>query len=447
LLTALIAAVIAAAHSSPANAQPLELGPPPIVQSGSLDQQRLSNVEIQLNQLLESQNKHEKATDQPPTFELGGQIQVDYIYPGQDTANRATVGDAQDALVFRRARITGRGEAYEVIEYAIGFDFALPGRPSFLDNYIAIRELPLLGEVRVGHYFEPFSLERFTQNRYNTFMERSLADIFAPSRNTGIMAHRTVGELERGTWAIGWFRASSDFFGDDFGDDGEQAVTGRATWLPVYDEADERYFVHVGGAFSYRTENERELRFATRPEVLIGNPLPAPPNGIPFFVDAGVLPALNEQRLGAELAIVRGPLYLQGEYMCSSVDQIGGQRLFFQGAYGFVSYFLTGENRTYNKQLGTIDRVYPYENFFRVATDHGVATGRGAWEIAARWSFIDLDSANVRGGTLNDVTLGLNWYLNPYTRMRWEYIHAHLNRAPVGPSNANIFGMRFDVDF
>jgi len=334
-----------------------------------------------------------------------------------------------------------------VIEYAIGFDFALPGRPSFLDNYIAIREVPLLGEVRVGHYFEPFSLERFTQNRYNTFMERSLADIFAPSRNTGIMSHRTIGELERGTWAIGWFRSSSDFYGDDFGDDGEQAVTGRVTWLPVYDEIDEQYFVHFGGAFSYRTENERQSRFATRPEVLVGNPLPAPPNGIPFFVDTGVIPARNDQRLGAELAIVRGPFYLQAEYMCSSVDQIGGPRLLFHGAYGFVSYFLTGEHRTYNKQLGTIDRVYPYENFFRVATDRGIATGRGAWEIAARWSFIDLDDANVQGGTLNDVTLGLNWHSNPYTRIRWEYIYAHLNRAPVGSSNANIFGMRFDVDF
>jgi phosphate-selective porin OprO/OprP len=53
----------------------------------------------------------------------------------------------------------------------------------------------------------------------------------------------------------------------------------------------------------------------------------------------------------------------------------------------------------------------------------------------------------VRGGLLNDVTLGLNWHLNPYTRFRWEYIHAQLNRAPVGLSDANIFGMRFDVDF
>jgi len=138
---------------------------------------------------------------------------------------------------------------------------------------------------------------------------------------------------------------------------------------------------------------------------------------------------------------------VQGEYMCSWVDQIGGSPLFFQGAYGFVSYFLTGENRTYLKRSATIDRVYPYENFFRVRTDQGTQMGIGAWELAARLSHINLNSQNTQGGRLTDVTLGLNWHLNPYTRVKWEYIYAMLDRAPVGNSFAQIAGMRFDMDF
>jgi phosphate-selective porin OprO/OprP len=133
--------------------------------------------------------------------------------------------------------------------------------------------------------------------------------------------------------------------------------------------------------------------------------------------------------------------------MCSWVNQIGGPPLFFQGAYGFVSYFLTGENRTYNRRSATIDRVYPFENFFRVRTNDGTATGWGAWEVAARWSYIDLTSQNIQGGRLNDATLTLNWHLNPYTRVKWEYIYAMLDRAPVGNSFAQIGGMRFDIDF
>lgn len=41
-------------------------------------------------------------------------------------------------------------------------------------------------------------------------MERSLADAFAPARNTGIEAYDALGEDERATYAIGWFAAASD---------------------------------------------------------------------------------------------------------------------------------------------------------------------------------------------------------------------------------------------
>ncbi len=276
-------------------------------------------------------------------------------------------------------------------------------------------------------------------------MERSLADAFAPARNLGIMAHDTWGENEDGTWFVGWFRANSNNFGDDFSSVDGNALTTRMTWLPYYDQdRGGRSFVHVGAAYSIRAEDQRQIEFESLPEARQGTPgIP----GIPPFVDTGTIKANNDQRLGLELAVVHGPFYVQSEYMCSRVDQIGGPSMFFQGAYGFVSYFLTGENRTYSKRQGTIDRVYPNTNFFRVRTNDGVETGWGASEIAARWSYIDLNSQNIQGGRLNDATLTLNWHLNPYFRIRWEYIYAMLDRAPIGPSFAQIGGMRFDWDF
>jgi phosphate-selective porin OprO and OprP len=445
---ALIACLAAIALSpSPAalGQLPAIVNEPPPDAPLQTDDARLEVIESQLQQLLDADEKRTSNAPQRPTFQLGGLLHLDYLFIGQDAANRATVGDAEDVFGFRRARLTARGEAYEVVNYAIGFDFALDGRPSFLDNYVAISELPLLGNVRAGHFFEPFSLERFTQIRYVTFMERSLADALAPARNLGIMAHDTVGALDHGTWAIGWFRSNSDVFGDDFGDVGGWAVTSRVTWLPHYDETNGgRSFVHLGAAYSFRSEAQREIRFSSFPEARAGE---TNTTGIPPFVDTGTIAAVSQQRLGAEWALVHGPFTAQAEYIFSSVDQTGGPPLFFHGAYAYVSYFLTGENRTYNKQLGIMDRVYPHENFFRVRTDEGIQTGRGAWEIAARWSFLDLDDANIRGGTLNDITIGLNWHLNPHTRIKWEYVRAHLDRAPVGDSLAHIFGMRFDIDF
>jgi phosphate-selective porin OprO and OprP len=406
---------------------------------------RLDEVESQLKKLLDADKVRKANAARQPSFKMGGQIQIDYLFIGQDSANRASVGDADDVFDFRRARLSASGRAFDVVEYAAGFDFALAGRPSFLDNYLAVTDLPVLGNVRVGHYFEPFSLERFTVNRNNTFAERSLADTFAPARNLGIMAHNTIGDDQIGTWAAGWFRANSNNFGDDFSSVGGHAFTTRLTRVFLFDDkADSRSFLHLGAAYTFRSEDQREVQFQSFPEARAGTP---GPTGIPPFVDTGTINAQSDQRLGVELAFVHGPLYIQGEYIGTWVDQIGGPPLFVHGAYGFVSYFLTGEHRTYNKQAGAMDRVYPFENFFRVQTDNGIEGGCGAWEVAARWSFIDLDSQNIQGGTLHDITLTLNWHLNPYTRVRWEYIHALLDRAPVGDSFAQIFGMRFDMDF
>jgi phosphate-selective porin OprO/OprP len=407
---------------------------------------RLQNVESQLQKLLDADTQRQSDAAQMPTLETHGLLHIDSVFIGQNSANRATVGDADDVIDFRRARITFSGEAFDVVEYAAGFDFALPGRPSFLDNWIAIRDLPLLGNIRGGHFFEPFSLERCTVVRYTTFMERSLADILAPARNIGLMAHDTIGDEQLGTWAAGIFASNSNDFGDEFVDAGGTAATTRATWLPYYDQdTGGRSFVHLGAAYTYRLPSDNELRIQSFPEARAGAPNLT--SGIPPFVDTGTIDATSDQRLGWEFALVHGPLYFQSEYMCLWADQIGGQPLFFQGAYAYVTYFLTGENRTYDKERGTIDRVYPYENFFRVRTDDGVQTGRGAWEIAARWSYIDLNSQNIQGGQLNNITLALNWHLNPYTRVHWEYIYAMLDRDPIGDSFAQIAGMRFDIDF
>jgi phosphate-selective porin OprO/OprP len=407
---------------------------------------RLAALEAEVKQLTSAEERRRADAARRPTFQIGGQLQADYLYFGQDSAIIATVGDVPDVVDFRRARLTARGEAFDVVQYAIGFDFALAGRPSFLDVFVGVHDLPYLDTVRVGHYFEPFSLERMTQNRYNTFMERSLADALAPGRNLGITTYHTVGEEELATWALGWFASNSDDFGDQFTDTGGQAVTGRATWLPFYDDASGgRSYVHLGGGYSYRTPSNGSFTFLSFPEARAGTPSAA---NVPPFVDTGAIPADHDQRLGAEFAWIAGPLSFQAEYMYVPVEQLGGPELQFHGAYAYVSYFLTGEHRPYLKRYGIHDRVIPFENFFRVRSCDGpIVSGRGAWEVAARWSYIDLTDENILGGVENNATLGLNWYLNPYTRVKWEYIHIDLDRAPVGDSTAHVFGMRFDIDF
>ena len=405
---------------------------------------RMAFLEKELKKQADAAARKHESDAQKPSFQIGGQLQIDYLWFGQDQANRATVGDVPDAVDFRRARFVARGEAFEQLEYMIGFDFALAGRPSFLDVWVGAKDLPLLGHLRAGHFFEPFSLERLTQNSRNTFMERSLADTFAPARNLGIEAYDSLGEAERATYAVGWFAADSDDFGDQFTDTGGQALTARATCLPLWVD-DGRVFLHLGAAYSYRTPPNHQLSFATTPEARAGAPATT---NIPDFVSTGSIAADRTQLFGAEWALIYGPLYIQSEYIAVPVDQLNGPDLFFDAAYINLSYFLTGESRTYNKLFGILDRVFPYENFFRVRTDDcSIVNGKGAWEIATRYSYIDLEDANIQGGRLHNYTIGLNWYLNAYTRMKWEVIQANLDRAPIGESQAYIAGMRFDIDF
>ena len=71
---------------------------------------------------------------------------------------------------------------------------------------------------------------------------------------------------------------------------------------------------------------------------------------------------------------------------------------------------LTGENRAYDKRGGTLAREYfgkpgPYENAWIVRDANGhLCWGRGAWEIAARYSYVDLNSGVGKGFCVPGVT-------------------------------------------
>ena len=189
------------------------------------------------------------------------------------------------------------------------------------------------------------------------------------------------------------------------------------------------------------------MRFKNSPEIRVEMP-GAPNNFGPIFVDTGNIPARNFQLFDAEFAWINGPFSVQSEYALAAVDQIGGPNLFFDGLMVQLSYFLTGEHRPYDRQLGIHKRMIPFSNFFRVRTEEsGVQMGRGAWEIAARYSRINLTDQNIAGNNLQDFTCGLNWYWNPYTRVRFNYIRAYLDDAVFGPSVTNIWGMRMDFEF
>jgi phosphate-selective porin OprO/OprP len=433
--------MIAAGQAKPAeNAPPDFSALPPVNNSYDADlAKRVADLEKQLANYAKAAEGAKTQAPSKPLIAPSGRIQADVAGFTQNAASDAQFGNAQNTVGFRRARLALLGE-YEVIDYIIEMDFANRGinavinskdqSTAFKDVYIQVRELPLIGNVRVGHFKECFGLEQLTSDNYTTFMAFNWL------------------ENQRATWAIGAFTNQTGFdqpptfVFDHWGLD----LTMRATYLPWYDEpSGGRGLLHTGIDYAYRSAPDGIGTFASRPESAFA------PSVVSF-----TLSDVNEwQMLGTEAALVYGPLSFQSEFFASTVERRNDVNNNFYGTYAFVSYFLTGENRPYNRKMGVFDRVRPYEDFFHVRTgDGGTATGHGAWELAYRFSYINLlDDLTVKGaGLATDHTFGLNWYLNPFTKVMFNYVHSidtfnakAGNRVTGG--NLDVFEMRCAMDF
>jgi len=355
------------------------------------------------------------------TLKLGGRIQYDWAFFDADGRIEDRVGELHDGTEFRRARLYLSGTIYDKTEFKLEFDFA-DGDSDFTDVYWGMRNVPVVGSVRIGHFKEPFSLEQLSSSNYLTFMERSLVTTFAPARNMGIMLRNHMLD-KRMTWAAGFFH-DTDGFGEGFGG-GDYNVTARLTGLPWYEDEGKK-LLHLGVAYTYKNFEDDMVRFRARPEAHLSR----------RFIDTGDFSADFADIIGAEAALVCGPLSLQGEFVQAFLkSRVNGDPAFWAASLQ-ASYFLTGEHRPYNRETASFSRVKPLRNF-------GKDGGRGAWEVGARYSYIDLNDVHIDGGRLRDFTLGLNWYLNPNIRMMWNYVLADASDR----GDASTFQWRFQLSF
>jgi len=353
-------------------------------------------------------------------LKIGGRLQTDWLFSSEDDAIKLDVGEQEDGVEFRRARIFFSGLIYDNVEYKLQLDFE-GGDADFKDAYLGLVDFPL-GKLRIGHFKEPFSLDELTSSKYITFLERALPNVFAPGRNMGFMLHNTCPE-ERMTTAIGVFRDTDDY-GEDV-DDGGYNITGRLTALPIYENKGAQ-LLHLGAAYSYRNPDD-SIQYRQRPEAHLTD----------RFVDTGSFASDQVDLVGLEAAWVNGPLSLQGEYMMADADRLGGgSDVEFDGYYIQASYFLTGEHRKYKTTEGAFSRIKPRENY-------SAAGGPGAWEVKARYSGLDLSDKDINGGELDNISAGLNWYLNPNTKIMWDYVHA--DKDDIG--EADMLMMRVQFDF
>src|SRR5262245_26369539 len=306
---------------------------------------------------------------------------------------------------------------------------------------MGLRELGPVGTLQVGQFKEPFYLDEATGDDFITLMERATSDAFFPGRQVGVTAMNTLAD-KRMFWQLGTFRVVNDFgsgFTSFAGTDWD--VAARFTGLPIWADEGSR-LLHLGLGYVHRFRGN-QIAFQQRPESNLAD----------NFVNTLSIPSSGVDSFGAELAWVNGPFSFQSEYTNALVDADQGQsNVYFWGAYGQVSYFLTGEHRVYEPDFARFGRVRPRANF------NPAEGGWGAFEIAARYSYLDLNDRGIRGVQLSDVTAAVNWYLYPNARIMFNYIHADLSgRDATTPAPASlpisvtgtgdIVQTRFQVDF
>jgi phosphate-selective porin OprO/OprP len=275
-------------------------------------------------------------------------------------------------------------------------------------------------------------------------MERALPiDQGFEGRRTAVMAF-DHNDAENFTWATAAFVTQIPENPPTFKNDGGgTGLAMRCTYLPWYDEASGgRGLWHTGIGYLYGDiANGNPVRVRQRPEAHLADRV----------VDTDVLADVADfQALGLETAFVYGPFSAQAELNNFWLNRRQNADAHWHGAYAYVSYFLTGEHRPYKRTAGIFDRVRPFENFFRVRDGSGnVQMGKGAWEIAYRYSYLDLNDSGTQGGEVRDHTVGLNWYLNPYTKMMFNYVHCETTDHPKAPGvgRADVFETRFQIDF
>ena len=412
---------------------------------------------------------------------LGFRFQFDNVWFDQrpDALRRQPaaggIGELEDGFFFRRIRPSWDGTAWEVMEWNCepALEQVKQGIPTMDAMWVGIKEIPYIGSIRVGHQKVPqgFEGDMVSSSKVMTFLERSpYTDAFYENFAPGFWTGNSVLDQHM-TWSFMWYRPELDLHdinGADF-QDGRYGYSGRLTALPIY-ENDGRQLLHLALSNTWRDADKPDgapqggiagptvVRFRARPGLRDAqgdfgtSPLPGNSNRL---VDTGNIIATGVDVLGTEFFAVNGPLSVQAEYAWTFVPDATvagvGQSLNFSGGYIQVSYFLTGENRVYDRRLGSLANTYiasPFTNFWAVRTGDGpLCLGWGAWELAARWNYLDLNDDGIRGGRLQELNVGVNWYLNPNLKMQFEYIHDHRYDLNAGLIPGNVDGLGIRTQF
>jgi phosphate-selective porin OprO/OprP len=457
------------------------LAPPALAQTDprvTILEQQLRDVRADLDSLKKAQDNASKAASQ--TADLGKQIaaqpkvtnpngrftftsadgdfsvslralvQFDMGYFSQGR-NPASV-DLNSGTNFRRAQLGFQGTVFRDWAYNFIYDFGgygAEGRGYIYNAYIEYDGLKPFA-FRVGAYTPPEGLEDQTSSGELFFPERA-ASVDVARGIAGAPSREAASIIAQGDNYL----LSLSYTGKKTGDatstgpaigtfDSQQALVGRAAWLAV-NSPDFKWLVegHITDVLKLADtaagSGATAIRLSNGSEVAVD---------ASKTIDTGSIDADAVREFGFESGGAFDRFYGQGGWYRYEVERRTAlPSPHFSGWYALLAFSLTGEQHPYDPATATFRNLRP-------SAPLG-PKGWGAWEVAARYSDIDLDfmpltaaaSGGIAGGKQDVWTLGLNWYPNNAVKFQLNYDNlqvAHPN-APANDISASAIVLRSQI--
>ncbi|WP_101927257.1 MULTISPECIES: OprO/OprP family phosphate-selective porin [Luteimonas] len=303
---------------------------------------------------------------------------------------------------------------------------------SLSDAYVrwntSIGSLPT--EVYIGNKLKDRALDSSSTLTRTPFMERNaVASVGMPASGyfgLGVQV-KTIGQNWHTTFGIS---------GDDVGNAGAETdsltYSFRGHVNPVKRPAG---FLHVGGWYVHEDYGVDTNRINRTPRIASRF------NDNVRVSASAINDVTGEQVWGAELGGTFRNFWAFAETSATTLqsDSVGDVEQKAHSAY--AGWLITGEKPGFSARSG----VWGTTRVARPVTDGGI----GAWELATRYDKYDFTDA-ARGGEGDSWTLGVNWYLNNWSRVMFNYVRWNTENqvgAYAGEDAGNSFNIRTQVVF
>lgn len=367
------------------------------------------------------------------TASIRGVMQLDtahYLQDGSLPASVTAGRDLNSGTNFRRGRLGVEGRLFGDYSYNILLDFGGSGT----DGSTTLHELWVQYDglkpvkIRVGAFPPNLGLEDAASTNGSLFPERpSSAEI---ARGLAGADKRIAAQIMANSdrWLVAAaVTGAKTTDGATF--DEQLGYTFRAAGAPLKGDG---WRIQVGANASIVAQPAQTSLAGPYP-VTLGDRPELRVDGTQL-VSTGAIDASGARHWGLEAAGQWNGLLIEGEYFDYRISRRnpapGITDPKFNGWYVEAGWVLTGEARKFNPETAAFDAP-------PVAKPFNLAKGSwGTWELAARYSLIDLNhnefaalaADRVRGGEQTITSLGVNWFLNPALRLSLDYLDVSVDR-------------------